>query len=350
VITIVGGLPEPVGGVTNFLSRFSGRFESEVDRVIDLYPAANKQKLKGVTSNIRPKSKLLSAIWLPFQIYRCTVGIIYYNFSSPRALLLLLFLPKLKKSSWALTLHHGALSESMSNSSVVLSRLVRIAIRRVDRIGFISERQRNFYKAIGVDSARLYSISTYLPYVDADFEVSRLDCGKVNEKLEVFKRDFSKLVIASGYPTSLYRHDWVLRYFERIQLSNAGLVICLYGEDSEELLRSYKEWARKLPNVLMFNSLSPAEFQQVLRNGDIYVRPTLTDSYGVAVAEALECGLVVIASDVCERTQGAHVFASNSRGEFESMLENALNGSLSATVVSVENGAKSLQSFLSMHE
>ncbi|MEH6467295.1 MAG: hypothetical protein V7722_06655, partial [Porticoccus sp.] len=165
-IYIVGGLPEPVGGVTNFLYRFSSRYKDQLGRVLDLYPAENKWSVAGLDCIVRPNSKFLSIFWMAYQMFRCDSGIVYFNFSSPRSLLLLLLLPKLKGVSWALTLHHGELAESVKEAPVLFQKLSNIALKRVDRIGFISEKQYAFYKDSSVNDGRLYNISTYLPYVD----------------------------------------------------------------------------------------------------------------------------------------------------------------------------------------
>ena len=343
-ICVVGGLPEPIGGVTNFLYRLLTHFKGQVNQVIDLYPATNKWKVKGVNHVVRPRSRVLSVFWLLRKMRQSTAGTIYFNFSSPKSLLLLLFLPKPKGVIWALTLHHGALIESMYKSSILMRKLARLAIKRVDRIGFISENQRSFYEECGVNNARLFRISTYLPYVDCDDSIE----GDIYKRLAELNGDFSKLIVASGYPTSLYRHDWVLEYFERLQQPDVGLVLCLYGADNEGLLEGYKKWSSRLPNVTLLEGLSPQQFQQVLNASDVYVRPTLTDSYGVAVAEALECGLVVLASDACERARGAHIFARNNRAQFEAMLDRAIREELLCAKSDVDSGFGSLKSFLSI--
>ena len=346
-ITIVGGLPEPVGGVTNFVFRFSVHFKSRIKTVIDLYPSMTKWEVAGVQRFIRPRSKCASMFWLLHRILSCDSGILYFNFSSPRSFFLLFFLPKRKGVKWALTLHHGELSNSIEKSSFFLRLVTRKALIRIERVGHIGGKQREFYKEFGVDENRLYSVVTYLPYVDGGPTNDGVQHAAVRQRLEGLRGRVSKLVVASGYPTSIYRHDWVLRYFEEFS-GDAGLVMCLYGADSDGLLEDYKTWAATLPNVMVVETLSPHQFQELLRRADIYVRPTLTDSYGVAVAEALACGLIVIASDACERAPGAHLFERNDRASFESLLDKALQGDLHQQESQANNSLALLEDFLAL--
>ena len=346
MITIVGGLPEPVGGVTNFLYRFAIHFSGRVDKVLDLYPAENKWKVLGLDCIVRPRSKFLSYFWLVYQMLKCDSKVVYFNFSSPRSLLLFLFLPKRASVSWALTLHHGELDASVRETLFLCSRILKVLLWRVDRVGFIGEKQLEFFRKNGVCDNRLHSISTYLPYID-DFPAKSNFDSNLKVMLREFRGRFSKTAIASGYPTTLYRHDWVLSYFEGLS-EDVGLIVCFYGADSEGLLERYKTWALKLPNVIVFESLLPGQFQQVLSSSDIYVRPTSTDSYGVAVAEALAHSLTVIASDACARASGAHTFDKNNRNKFNQLLDKAIKGTIGCKETKNENGLQSLKNFLGL--
>jgi len=128
-----------------------------------------------------------------------------------------------------------------------------------------------------------------------------------------------------------------MRYFKKQRQPKHGLVICLYGTDSEGLLKYSKEWALKLPNVIAFDGLSSGQFQKVLRSLGVYVSPTLVDSYGIAVADA------------CERTQGAYIFLGCRQDQFPEIFESAIKGELSVASKGVESGVKSLELFLRVY-
>jgi len=49
---------------------------------------------------------------------------------------------------------------------------------------------------------------------------------------------------------------------------------------------------------------------------DLFLRPTREDGYGVSLQEAMDCGSIAIASDVCERPAGTQLFAN---GDYASL-------------------------------
>jgi hypothetical protein len=53
----------------------------------------------------------------------------------------------------------------------------------------------------------------------------------------------------------------------------------------------------------------------------LFLRPTLTDGYGVSVAESVFLGCNTLASDVCERYDGAYIYAVD---DFEELYNKAL--------------------------
>lgn len=342
-IYIVGGFPSPVGGVTNFLYRFSLHFNKHVQAVFDLYPSDDKKIVDGVEYFLRPGSRMRSLFWLISHISKIKSGTIYFNFSSPKALIILTLLPKRKTVKWALTLHHGELEESWLGIPIFFRWASKFALLRIDRVGALGSRQRCFFDTLGVSNSRLYNISSYLPFV----EVGSVNDDEVENSIGKYKEQFSKIVVASGYPTALYRHDWVLDYFRDTAITRgAGLVLCLYGGDSEGLLAEYRERTSKMENVIYFEGLSPNFFHKVLAGSDVYVRPTLKDSYGVAVAEAIDLGLTVIASNACERANGAYTFDRFDKRQFFELLDDALAGRIVSQNTILNDGRPSLQAFL----
>jgi glycosyltransferase involved in cell wall biosynthesis len=328
MITLVGGIPEPSGGVTNYLYRLAVHFRTHVEQIIDLYPAPAKWTITGIPCRVRPVSKCSSIFWLIHIFLNLRSQIVYLNFSTPCNLFLLMFLPKRKGSLWYLTLHHGELRRSLEKRGALATILFKGVVRRFDRVGYVSEKQKFFYCNYGVPESRLYPVVTYLPYIPSE-QNERADDPLFLEELQAIRARYKKIVVASGYPTSIYRHDWVLDQFEHGGFNaETCLILCLYGADSEGLLAGYQQRVSKLSNVFLYEYLSPAQFQAVLANADIYVRPTEIDSYGVAIAEALHVGLTVLASDACERADGTHIFGRFDQPNFRRILHRAVEGAL----------------------
>jgi glycosyltransferase involved in cell wall biosynthesis len=73
-----------------------------------------------------------------------------------------------------------------------------------------------------------------------------------------------------------------------------NLVIAGDGPDFEELSQKYRRWNR----VYFIGRVPNEELNQVYNSSDIFVFPSTTDTFGMAVLEAQGCGVPAIVSDI----------------------------------------------------
>jgi glycosyltransferase involved in cell wall biosynthesis len=66
------------------------------------------------------------------------------------------------------------------------------------------------------------------------------------------------------------------------------------------------------------------EIWPLFRHADVFVRPTAADSFGISVAEAISVGTSAVASDVCQRAEGAILFRSRDQDDFKTKVLRAL--------------------------
>jgi glycosyltransferase involved in cell wall biosynthesis len=319
---IIGGTPEPIGGVTTMVYRLCHYFSEDIAVLYDLYPRSIKWAPGSVSHEVRPVGKFRTLVWLWRRRERIATSKVYFHFSRTRGLLLLAVLRKRRGTMWIVTLHHGEL-EAPANPGRFFQRLLtRIVAPKIDRFGVIGEKQDKFYESCGIGANRRIAITPYLPYVDPPAE-HRPDLGALRERLLSFKGD-RDLIAASGYATALYRHDWVVNYLNTTK-HDVCVAICLYGPNRSEMVRRLNEMCTRPDRLLLFEGLSPDEFQEVLKRSTLYVRPTETDSFGIAVAEALALGKTVVASDACPRPDGAFLFDKSSKVAFFEVLDTAIS-------------------------
>lgn len=290
---LVGGLPEPVGGVTTFLSRLLRANLNKVSVFVDLYPASNKK----IPSEYRGRMfASMTRIGAYFGLLQCLFlyrgGFNYlFNFSRLRSLLLFLVLPKFSCCRWELILHHGDITSGLH------PLLARFILRRFDHVYAIGDGQMEFYRGFGVHDTRFSKISTYVP---ATLTSIGVETGI--EFLETVHQHFECLIVASGFPRALYRHDLALRLVE--QSPKCYLALFLYGEG--ELAEHYRRLDH--PQVKVFWNESEDVFNYILSHSSLYVRPTVKDSFGIACADAISFGIPVVASAVCQRAEGVITF------------------------------------------
>lgn len=326
---VVGGFPEPIGGVTNFIYRIADL--NLVSEVIDLYPNANKS----IPPNYSGKHLVFKGftsffVSYVFSSWRKEKTEFFFNFSTPKSLLYIFFIPK-RNSSFSLLLHHGRLSCSYP------SLFSRFFLRKFDKIYYLSDAQKKFFANQSVSESVLVSTTSYLPINlpklnDVDVDIANY--VKLNKK---------KYTIVSGYCTSIYNHHWVAQLFSDIEKSRL-LLIFLYGNIDQAYYKLLMSHVQKNPNITVFLNKSSDSFNFALANAEMYLRPTTKDSFGIAVADAINFGVPVLASNVCHRYPGSHIFELSDYYSFVSSFKVFVNNRESIPV-SVDRVGGSIFSF-----
>lgn len=302
-VILVGPLPPPYGGVSEFILRLSKR--SFIDSVYDIYPKKKERKIR----------KLFNIIKLAYKVRISSKTIFHFNFSRVNFLFLFLFLFLLKGRDqvWLLTLHHGYL-ENLSNRLPYNKQIFFFILNRFNRVIALSDLQYDFYKKNKIGN--IVRLTSYLP-INNDIRDKHILKLKNNEIT----------ILISGYPNKLYNYDYLLDY----SISNKGdknikYIFCVYGhgdwgyiDDLES--RGYKNNI----NCCFYRNLDRESFYSILEKSNIYTRPTSIDSYGIVVADAVILGLDVIASNVCERFPGCSIYHANNKEEFNQLLDKAID-------------------------
>ncbi|MFL1612658.1 glycosyltransferase [Acinetobacter baumannii] len=286
---IIGGIPNPIGGVTTFLSRLIKAYSQYIVMLLDLYPSEDKRIPKNFSGHYKLAKNKIIAIFLVFLAqlkYRNKN--FFFNFSSGNSLVFFIFLPKIN-NEWSLMLHHGHLTSRLPKF------LLKFILNKFDTIYTLSARQADFYKSINPQYS-LISESSYVPASLVDIDESE------KLPLNIVTDSKLKVVVGSGFPRALYQHHLLIELINKNQ--NAYLFLFLYGEGElkHQLLNLNH------PRIKVFIDKEEDIFNYYLSNADLYVRPTLEDSFGIACADAIEFGVPVIASDVCKRYSGVQVY------------------------------------------
>ncbi|MBK6639292.1 MAG: glycosyltransferase [Rhodocyclaceae bacterium] len=224
-------------------------------------------------------------------------------------------LPKMPGATWVLMLHNGELGHG-GVLRLLPVWFLKWLYRRFDKVLVISQRQASYYSRY-VSPEKLVAVKSYLPASNyghfSSIAVDRLVALKVKSQCP--------LITLSGYPLKEYGYQLFFDAIEPLLDQQFLICLCFYGEEADRVQQFVP--AACSDRVLVLITSSEHGFSEVLRATDIYVRPNLVDSFGVAVADAVTMGKVVIASDVCERVPGAVLFKS---GEVEALERCASSG------------------------
>jgi len=290
---IIGGIPKPIGGVTTYLRRLLHRDSSQIELLLDFYPGEKEPVREDCACKVvelNGRTALCRWLWTnrSAQVGRE----VFFNFSTPRALLLTLAVPKVSGARWSLMLHHGTLL--VANS--FLRRAVRLALSRFDEIKSLSAPQTAFYYAMDVPECRIVGGSSYCEPAD------HVDDQQAVVELAQIKRRHSKVLVMSGLPQTLYNFELGIDAVAALEEEDYALCLFIYGPG--ELRGRLGERTKTHPWLYLFDGQSERYFNTFLRHCDLLMRLTTTDSFGISVWDANHWGRKIVASDVCERPFG----------------------------------------------
>lgn len=223
---------------------------------------------------------------------------------------------------------------------VLLKQLFKFKILFVDHDPRYMYKRGYFWKLLfnyilsWLDQVILVGTSTYQSYIDNAIQKKNLSVESVflppdtqNEHviLETYPKELnifleqhrplllvnaSQLVLLDG-TMDLYGIDQAINVLKKITTiySNAGLVFALATIGDEEYF--YKLQHKIKEDDLqdhVFVLTGQKELWPLFKKVDVFIRPTLSDSFGISVAESLFFNTPVVASDVCYRQKGAVLF------------------------------------------
>ena len=105
-----------------------------------------------------------------------------------------------------------------------------------------------------------------------------------------------------------------------------GLVFCIADATEKDSIAKIRELAKNLgvDNSIFWQIGAIENMAALWQKTDVYIRPTSTDGDSVAVREALDMGVRVVASDVCPRPEKTIVYPYDDDEEFLAAVRSAI--------------------------
>lgn len=323
-IYIVGPLPPPLGGVSSHVHYLAENLAISgfLPIVLDPYRCAGAKKVKGGYRRV-DCSTFVGRIGLIFFLLFSSFGSsspVHFHFSRMNGVFIGALCVSFLLRKCFITLHHGEIDRDFDNKCWCVKYVLLFLVRRYKRVFALSSRQQKFYERIGVDLEKI----TRWPVMPV---VLPKDVVPVR-KTEVDRRSIK--IITSGMLCNSYGYRDSIRLCKMLSKETpVELAIYLYGEGNyqnfrEELLSEVGQ-----ANVNFYYKTDYPEFIRELSSANLYLRPTTVDSFGLTVTEALDLGVPVVASDVCERDPRATVFTVGNVGELFKRVTEIIDGSAS---------------------
>lgn len=315
-VVLIGSLPPPIGGVSSHVLRLAAalRGRGVASLVLDLYPDPRKRPF-GSWHRISPyRSRLLALIWACLSLRGGDIVHLHLSrVSGAVAAIPVLWLAPGRRL--IVTLHDGDQQLILSGAGAFARWLTGILLPRLSRLVVLSELQEAFYRSLGVSGDRMVRWTKAPPL---SVQPDETELPSALRGLRPIERGGESVVlVTSGYLAPSYRFELALDLHRALlERGPSQLVLCFYGQDDPAYATRIREAAAATPFVTVVETLSPAGFLALLARTSIYLRPSLIDSYGLAISEALDVGARALASDVCARDPRCMVFATGDKAEF----------------------------------
>ncbi|MCE7507672.1 hypothetical protein [Alloalcanivorax xenomutans] len=305
---IIGGLPEPIGGVSSFLYRFATHCMGENDLFLDLYKAKTKYVIPKVKVKNTPFNNwLFRYIFIVINLFTNVSRVVHFHFSGIRSCYIFLFIPK-RSERWILTLHSGKVGARLGCVSRFDKYFFKKVLAKFEVIHAISDQQVSFYLDY-VEPQRVIRAPTYIPPSAPLLSQACTEDFVLQEQIGKMKSGGGHILMTSGYPSRIYNFD---KFQSGILMMGDGYygVVVVYGPGSEEYV-SMQQGRSVDDRVLWVSGLTQPQFLRLQKEIDCYVRLTESDSFGIAVADSIELGTPVLATDVCKRYPGTVTIPSH---------------------------------------
>ena len=322
VLVIIGTLPPPVGGVTshieNLLKRLLTTPHTDFDvLLLDCYKHSSLQgRYKFESYSLKAD---FWALISRLMFHRC---IFHLHVSDGKNSLPMLFVIKALwgKARLMITFHDGGLPQNFLQWPFWLKMLWKIAISTASLLICVSQQQVDFLtNALAMKQhTKFFLIPSYIHVQPT----SPIPASEWPTWIQAWGAPFAFCLGCSGYGYDYYGYHDVIRSVRKLREAgyNIGLSILLYGKADQDYLSTLKTQTENDQWVFFHPPLPKEAFHVYLRQLDLYVRATRIDSYGLTVAEALDLGTPVVASDVCERTAGTLIYKAENNNDLQEKI------------------------------
>lgn len=255
--------------------------------------------------------------------------VIVHSHFGMEAMLYLWTLKTFFKKKIIITVHNSMVEEYYSKTNFINRFFLKIMLASDVQWITVSEQGRKQLYDLGLKIRNpIRVISPYIP--DLSNEESELDVNIDN----YIKSHTQNIVF---YAHSFMEHNGVDVYGFKLSLDvyselmhispNVGFILCLAEDRDTDKINDIMRYAKdKSVYDSIYWQIGPvSSLKKLWTKVDVYFRPTTTDGDSVAVREAIDEGVRVVASDVAIRPKGTLVFKNGDILDALSNISKALS-------------------------
>ena len=304
-------IPPPYGGVSTYVKRLILRLNQIGMKTGGYYLHDSKDPIL-LDSNLFHKWKWMPTHLFLFRIIKYAIEtrkyrIVHSHFSL-EGMLYLWFLRTFCNKKIIITVHNAMIDDYLEKTNF-LNRFFLKKMSKLKDVTWIavSPQVKSTLLELCLEFASdIHVIPAYIP-------PTRRQNSDLPVSLQRYIDNFSKIIVFYGHSLmqysgkDVYGFDVVLRLYASLSVDerrSTGLVYCIATCSESEFASIHAKAASMDLDKSIFWQVGPLDDMTSLwEQADVYIRPTYTDGDSVAVREALDMGVQVVASDVCHRPE-----------------------------------------------
>lgn len=212
----------------------------------------------------------------------------------------------------------------VSFKSKLLDGIKRFIFRKVDTAYYVGERNRQYYEHLGFDTSRLL----FAPHsIDNDRFKNQAIEWEERALIERDKMGIGKDDIVFLYAGKFYELKGLftlIHAFQKLPGNKYKLILAGGGKLESEL----KQQAVNDQRIRFLGFSNQSEMPLIYRLGNVFVLPSISETWGLSVNEAMACGRPVIVSDACgcaedliEEGETGYLFQAGNEKDLKQQLE-----------------------------
>jgi glycosyltransferase involved in cell wall biosynthesis len=321
-IAIWGTPPPPYGGMTVHISRLLPILRKN-NISYSLYKFSNA-KVPNVTENEVYNAR--SIRWLYRMVFGNVERVHYVITVRPWVRFVAVMFGIIRGRKIILRIGGASLKKGIAGKSRVNKLLTIIALRNASAIIGVNNEISDIAIKYGAPNDRVFTIPGFIP--------PRLDGLIISDEVLNFKKGKWPCIVITGRVVDKNNYDlygilMTLKVISMIKLKYPNLGLFIFAQNGDNvgsclnnILDSEIKQYKLLGSVMIIPSRY--EFLSVLKESDIFVRPTFSDGDANSIREALYFKIPVVASDCVKRPNGVYTFETGNHESFLNTLKSII--------------------------
>ena len=311
-ILILGPYPPPLGGVAVHIKRVVNKLKQQ-NNIVHIFDTSIKYQ-----SKLSTLKNLIKTIWIS------KPNIVYYHEPTElsQKLLIIIFFKYFFRYKIT-TIDHDC--RLLYNFGRIKKLLFNFIIKRADNTVVIGDTTDKCYIE---NNIYLKSYSVESPFLPPSTQEEESIVQAWPKSIKSFIKTHSPLISANAFAPIIYQNQDLYGFYSCINLveelkkthPNIGVIFGICKVETKEQKYYFEKINNDIKEKNLENNfyffIDKTEFWPIIKQSDVFVRPTLSDSFGISVQEAVFVGTPAIASDVCDRPDNTILFKTGDIKDF----------------------------------